>query len=110
MSCRPLRGHLVGNRSEQQEPHIETATGGVERLATTANLAKLEKHYFEDRPADTALHSALELNHKLPFVSFWPYDKESIQVTTSYPSGDVQAEERELLERWFDYVMHLSAK
>jgi hypothetical protein len=84
--------------------HIETATGGVERLAATANLAKLEKHYFEDRSAEAALNSALELNHVLPFVSFWPHGKESIQITTSYPSGDVQAEERELLERWFEYV------
>lgn len=88
--------------------HIETATGGVERLATRTNLARLERRYFDDRPAEATLHSALELNHKLPFVSFWPYSKESIQVTTSYPSGDLQAEERDLLERWFDHVLHVS--
>lgn len=80
--------------------HIETATGGVERIATIANLAKLEKlekRYFDDGPAEAALHSAFELNHnhKLPFVSFWPHSKESIQITTSYPSGDLQAEERD---------------
>lgn len=90
--------------------HIGTATGGVERLATTANLAKLEKFYFDERPAEAALQSALELNHMLPFVSFWPHGKESVQVTTSYPSGDVQAEERELLECWFDYVRHVRAR
>lgn len=90
--------------------HIETATGGVERITATANLATLRKHYFDDGPAEAALHSALEFNHKLPFVSFWPDDKESIRVTTSYPSGDLQVEERDLLERWFDYVLHVSTK
>ena len=90
--------------------HIETATGGIERIATTANLAKLEKYYFDDGLAEAALHSALELNHRLPFVSFWPHSKESIQITISYPSGDLQAEERDLLERWFDYVLHVTDK
>lgn len=107
--------HAVGkahpaSKGGSRWSHIETATGGVERLATTVNLDKLEKHYFEDRPAETALQSALELNHMLPFVSFWPHGKESVQVTTSYPSGDVQAEERELLECWFDYVRHVRAR
>ncbi|MFN4289695.1 MAG: DEAD/DEAH box helicase [Permianibacter sp.] len=90
--------------------HIETATGGVDRIATIANLAKLEKHYFDDGPAEGVLHSALELNHRLPFVSFWPHSKESIQITISYPSGDMQTEERDLLERWFDYVLHVTNK
>lgn len=60
------------------------------------------------RSAETALISALELNHMRPFVSFWSHGNESIRVTTSYPSGDVQAEERNLLERWFDYVLRVS--
>lgn len=89
--------------------HIETATGGVERIASTTNLAKLEKYYFDDGPAKAAMQSALELNHKLPFVSFWPHSNESILLTTSYPSGDLQAEERNFLERWFDYVFDVSA-
>lgn len=90
--------------------HMETATGGVERITATANLALLKKRYFDDGPTEAALQSALELNHKLPFVSFWPHSKESIQITTSYPSWDLQAEERDLLERWFDYVLHVNVK
>ncbi|MGF1548803.1 MAG: hypothetical protein ACFCUG_15925 [Thiotrichales bacterium] len=89
---------------------IETDTGGVERLATTANLAKLESYYSDDRSAKTALQIALELNHRLPFVSFWPHGNESIRITTSYPSGDIQTEEQDLLERWFAYVPRVSAK
>lgn|GEM_PF-1572687 len=90
--------------------HIETATGGVERIPATANLATLRKRHFDDGQNGTALQSALELNHKLPFVSFWPHSKELIQITTSYPSGDLQTEERDLLERWFDYVLQVNAK
>jgi len=96
-----------GTKGNSRWSHIETASGGVERIATTANMAKLEKRYFDDGQNKATLHRALELNHRLPFVSFWPHSKESIRITTSYPSGDLQAEERELLERWFDYVLHV---
>lgn len=98
------------SKGDSRWSHIQTATGGVDRITTIANLAKLEKYYFDDGPAEAALHSALELNHRLPFVSFWPHSKESIRITTSYPSGDMQAEERDLLERWFDYVLHVTNK
>lgn len=90
--------------------HMETATGGVERIPAMANLATLSKRHFDDGPNGTALQSALELNHKLPFVSFWLHSKELIQITTSYPSGDLQTAERDLLERWFDYVLQVNAK
>lgn len=88
--------------------HIETTTGGVERIAATANMAEMEKRYLDDGTDLSALRRALVLNHNLPFVSFWPNGKESTQITTSYPSGDMQAEERKSLERWFDYVLHVS--
>jgi len=103
------KAHPV-SRCGSRWSHIKTTTGGVERIATTANLKNLEKRYFENVPAEVALYRALELNHKLPFVSFWPHNNESIQITTSYPSGDIQAEERNLLERWFDYVLPTSNK
>jgi hypothetical protein len=90
--------------------YIETSTGCVERLATRTKLKKMEGYYFDARPAESALIRTLELNHKLPFVSAWPHEEEFIWVTTNYPSGDMQAEERDLLERWFDYVLHVSTK
>jgi hypothetical protein len=71
-------------------------------------MAKMEKRFLDDGTALSALRRALVLNHNLPFVSFWPNGKASTQITTSYPSGDMQAEERKSLERWFDYVLHVS--
>lgn len=84
---------------------IETAMGDVERIEATANL---EKRNFNDRTAEDTFQNLLELNHKLPFVSFRPNSKGSVQISISYPSGDMQADERALLERWFDYIMRLN--
>lgn len=99
-----VNAHPVSKRGSRWS-HIETATGGVDRLAAIANLEKLKTHCSDDGLVDSGLRSALELNHKLPFVSFWPHSKEFIHITTSFPSEDFQAEERDLLERWFDYVL-----
>lgn len=87
--------------------HIETAIGGVERLATTVKLGKLEKRYLDGKAEESALIRALELNHMLLFVSCWPCGNESIQVTTSYPAGNIQSEERNLLELWFSYALQV---
>lgn len=98
------------SKSGSRWSHIQTATGVVERIASTANLAKLEKYYFDNEPTETTLRRALELNDRLSFLSFWPQSNESIQMVISYPSVDLQAEERDFLERWFDYVLHVTNK
>lgn len=90
--------------------HVNTPIGGVKRITGEAKLANLEKYYFIDGPAEAGLQSTLELNHRLPFVSLWPRDIKTIEVKTSYPSDDMQAEEQTLLERWFKYILDIGNK
>lgn len=46
---------------------------------------------------------SLVLNNRVPFASFWPTDN-GCRISICYPSCDFQMEERQLLERWFDFV------
>ncbi|WP_081413053.1 DEAD/DEAH box helicase [Chitinilyticum aquatile] len=83
---------------------IESDNGNVERLNTTVKHSALAKHFSDIEPMALSLARLLELNHRLPFISCWLNDPESLKLSISYPAGDVQKVERALLERWFAYV------
>ncbi|HKI59719.1 MAG TPA: helicase C-terminal domain-containing protein, partial [Mariprofundaceae bacterium] len=99
--------HLMTTHSDRWEM-VQCSVGLIERLSGYIKRNKFKEIQLDaawPNQGDVALLSALVLNSDTPFVSFWPADTDLFKATIGYPSGDIQLEERELLERWFDYVM-----
>lgn len=108
----PLEGHranhtAVGEDDGQWEP-LSSEYGDSEHLFHELPISDFNKHYIDaDRilQKHSQLMKVLIVNGQHPFVNFWSTDDEQIKASIAYPSGDIQMEERQLLERWFDYLL-----
>ncbi|MDR9424340.1 MAG: DEAD/DEAH box helicase [Marinobacter sp.] len=85
-----------------------TDEGTVARLCQPLSACKL-KELLEQTgdggsSADSVL-SLLRLNNRFPFVNLLRSSEGYQEAQLNFPSGDFQSEERELLERWFQYVV-----
>lgn len=69
--------------------------GALERAARSAALELVAAPQF---------FRLLQLNHRFPFVTF-QREGDAYRLALSYPKDDLQPEERQLLERWFRYVL-----
>lgn len=91
-----------GSRWEQ----IKCSGGDVERIKVIIHKPFFDKKYlagFVQNDSESSLWRALILNDRTPFVRFWPAAG-GVSVSIDYPAGDFQSEERQLLERWFDFI------
>jgi hypothetical protein len=99
--------HPVTKHGRRWE-RISSTSGFIERLTGFVEQKALDTKYFVEsgqKKGDTPVFRALMLNHQFPFLKFCPANNGLVQADICYPSGDIQVEERLLLERWFDYVL-----
>lgn len=81
--------------------------GGVSSLSEVLPAGALEK---AARSAALEFVTAsqffrlLQLNHHFPFVTFLK-EGDAFRLVLSFPKDDLQPEERQLLERWFRYML-----
>lgn len=81
--------------------------GGVSCLVQTLPAGALEKAARSaalEFVAAPQFFRLLQLNHRFPFVTFQG-EGDAYRLALSYPKDDLQPEERQLLERWFRYVL-----
>lgn len=99
---------LPVTRDCERWERVQSPSGVIERLSGLATQKDAEKYFDRgegNEEKGSPLARALEFNNQVPFIGFWPADNGFIRASIGYPSGDIQHEERTLLERWFDYVV-----
>ncbi|XKF16776.1 DEAD/DEAH box helicase family protein [Halomonas sp. BLK-85] len=104
---KPLPEILQG-QARKNLPSEWTENGAVARLSQPLPSGKL-KQLLEDSDsggnAVDSIQSLLKLNNRFPFANFRRTAEGRQEAQLNFPSGDFQLEERELLERWFNYVV-----
>ena len=86
---------------------ISCNTGTLERLETklTLPLKGSQLLDFDDiNHVEVRKVQQLVFNHQIPFLSYIQHDGH-IHASINYPASDFHADERILLERWFEYVI-----
>lgn len=99
--------HHPASDSRERWELLRGQHGSVERLTSRLSVGFLDRSLELDESAEACTSPvlrALVLNCHIPFLSFWSTGSQC-QVTLTHPEGDLQHQERELLERWFDYIV-----
>ena len=85
----------------------DSANGVTCWLVAGLDKEQVDSHYnFADIDslACNEFHQLCQLNQRYPFVNFTREDGQSY-LKVSFPAGDLQEDEQELLEAWFGYVV-----
>ena len=95
------------NNNNDRWEKVTSSYGVCEVISADITESAFDKLYGEpvkEIQNCSSLIRMLIANDQIPFINYWRPGVSHIRVTIGYPSGDIQEDERKLLERWFDYV------
>ncbi|MBY6212364.1 DEAD/DEAH box helicase [Microbulbifer agarilyticus] len=81
----------------------------AERFIAPSMVEQIKEHRFHGKPSTPERQILLALNNNVPLMQFYPLNGR-IVAQSSFPAGDVQEEELQLLSRWFEHVAGLDVK
>ncbi|TXK96411.1 hypothetical protein BMR07_07395 [Methylococcaceae bacterium CS1] len=86
---------------------LSSSCGDSEHLYSEISVTSFDKKHsasVKEMQQHSLFIKTLITNGLSPFVNFSPLGTDYVHAGIGYPSGDIQDDERILLERWFDYV------